>query len=262
MCPTKGKGTGLLETFENLDRETKISLSEISKPSELAVAALFIAKGETGITELSAEHIEACLEMAGVDVTRQSLRNSLSRATGIVKSWRVGPDTFYRIMTKGELIAERVLANGNLQVVQVKASTPRTSRKYLDNILSDLRGTVRICDPYYGHKTFDSLDKIPKSTKVRFLTSRTSESGAKLRRTIASFRKEFALTQLMEANASAKIHDRYITDGKQLMLVGHGLKDIGNGDSFIIIIGSHESRDLIRQVIKTFDEHWRAARPL
>lgn len=263
MSPTKvKKKLGLLETFEQLDRPTKIQLSEITKPSVQALATLYLAKYRYGLSELSAEHVEVCLDFAGVNVSKESITKSLSRAGDVVKSFKAGPDTYYKIMTKGELIAEDVLEGGNLKVVQIDAGTPRTSRKYIESVLLSLKGTVYICDPYYGHKTFDSLDKIPKSVPVRFLSCRTSEDGSKLKRTIRAFKKEYPKTEIRIAVSGSKIHDRFLTDKKRLYLIGHGLKDIGEGDSFVIELSKATVPDLIRQVAEKFEEQWNSATPL
>ncbi|MCK4235023.1 hypothetical protein KAX75_11375, partial [candidate division WOR-3 bacterium] len=52
------------------------------------------------------------------------------------------------------------------------------------------------------------------------------------------------------------LHDRYIITNNCLLIIGHGLKDIGKKESFIIQIDSTLAPDLIRTIAKVFDQRW------
>lgn len=262
MSPTSKKKPTLLQTFDQLPKAQKLRLSEIVKPLELSLITLYIAKKEASTTELTSEHIEACLEMAGVAIRRESVTKSLSKAGAAIKTTRMGPDTFYKIMTKGEVIAEQALSAGGIQVVSVVAGTPRTSRRELDDILRQLNSSVCICDPYYGVNTLDSLENIPKTTAVRFLTQKTSEDRSKLSRQVKDFKKEHGNVTIRIADSQAKLHDRYIVDSACFHLVGHGLKDLGNKDSFIISLEAKLVPDLVQQMQARFEEHWKTGTDL
>ena len=92
----------LLDTFRGLDANMKRSLDEMSSVRLRAFAALEIAETQADVDRLSAEHIVACLEAAGVAVKKLSLSRSLAAATGFVSSRRDDGEVFYKIMTKGE----------------------------------------------------------------------------------------------------------------------------------------------------------------
>lgn len=261
MSPTK-KQKSLLETFETLDKNLKIAVANIERPLELSLVTLKIAKDLTKYDRLTAEHIEACLENAGVNLSKKSISKSLSRARDRVKAMAVGPDIYYKIMTKGEIAAEHLLAKGDISLVYISAGTPRTSRRELEGILLSLTGNILICDPYYGHKTFDSLDKIPKACSVKFLSQKTSESGSRLNRTVRAFKKEYPNVELRIADNNAKIHDRFIIDRHSIFVIGHGLKDIGESDSFIIKHDKSVAKDLIQVISSRFDQLWKAAKAL
>ncbi len=261
MSRTKKKKT-LLETFETLEKSTKLKLACVSTPLDLCLIALNIAKEQTEFDQLTAEHIEACLEIAGVAIKKQSIINALSRSGGKVKSFSFGPDTYYKIMTKGEIEAEQALERGGLSVVCISSGTPRTSRRGLEDVLSTLTGDTIICDPYYGIRTLDSLEKIGKKTHVRFLTQKTSESGRKLTTALKDFKREFRNIEIRVADNTTMLHDRYIIDGKKLYIIGHGLKDIGNRDSFVIVLEKDLASDLIHQIRKTFNAYWPKATDL
>ena len=121
---------------------------------------------------------------------------------------------------------------------------------------------IRICDPYYGVRTLDSLDHIPTAGRVRFLTGQTTEEGRRLRGAMRDFRRERPNIVFRRAARPSELHDRYVITNEQLLILGHGLKDIGGRESFIIRLSRDQSPDLIRETIATFDTRWSNATQL
>lgn len=249
----------LLETFRTLEPSTKNVLADIDSPLHLSFAALSIAHDVAGHDRLSAEHIVACLEAAGVAIKKQSVSKALARAGVRVSANRsLDDDTLYRLMTKGEREIASLLGGGELSVVRIDGSSPRTARQRLGEVLSGLKGTLRVCDPYYGMRTLDSLDYFSRSTSVRFLTSKTNESGRKLTGALRDFKKERPNIEL-RSTSSRVVHDRYVLGDDVLLILGHGLKDIGGKESFMICLNASLVPDLIKEMIASFDDRWKAA---
>jgi hypothetical protein len=248
----------LLETFSSLDSGLKQSLADISSPRLLAFAALEIAEMECGIAKLSAEHIVACLENAGVAVKALSIKRALAAAAGFTSTTIEEGDVFYRLMTKGKREIEKKLpaGEGKLSVVRIEKDQPRTARLGISEIFSQLTGTVRICDPYYGIRTLDLLDFIPKPTKVRFLTAQANESARQLDGAMKDFKKERPNVEFRTVGKGAGLHDRYAVTDQQIMIFGHGLKDIGGKESFVIRLQKDLTPDLIEETIAAFDAKW------
>src|SRR5438132_178444 len=220
--------SGLLDIFRKLDREKKELLADISSPLLLSLAALSVARETFSVEHLSAEHITACLEAAGIAVDKTSVSKALARAGDRVsKSKGEYGEVLYRLMIKGEREVSPHLGGGGLVVVRIDEDKPRTARLRLGDLLSALRGTVRICDPYYGVRTLDSLDLISSSCSVRFLTGQTNEEGRRLRGALQDFKRERRTVELRRAARPTELHDRYVLTSEGLLLVGHGLKDIG-----------------------------------
>lgn len=247
----------LLSAFADLDAGLKHSLADLDSPRRLALAALHIADETCAIKTLAAEHIVACLEQAGVAVKRISVVRALARAKGCVSTTRnVEGDMLYRLMTKGRREVEQLLRRGSLSVVRIDGNHPRTARKELSEVLQSVNGLVRVCDPYYGLRTLDALEQIPKRCSVRFLTARTGESGRKLKNAIRDFRKERPNVDLRLASKPSELHDRYVVAKDHLLLLGHGLKDMGGKESFLIRLDRKLAPDLIRETIAAFDRRW------
>jgi hypothetical protein len=246
----------LLETFESLPLSTKHALDDLSGARLLGLAALEIAENEAGVDRLSAEHIVACLEIAGVAVKKLSISRSLSAAKGLV-SYRVDDgEVFYKIMTKGKKKIVPYLSSGQLSAVLVEKDQPRTARSELKERLGGLKGDVRICDPYYGISTLDSLDHVPKVCPMKFLSVNASGDPRSLAGAVRDFKKQRTGSEFRLAPKNAGIHDRYIVSRDKIIILGHGLKDIGNKQSFVIELGRDVASDLIDTTIKAFDSHW------
>ncbi len=246
----------LLETFEKLDSGIKHTLADINSPRLLAFAALELAETECGIDRLTSEHIVACLEAAGVAVKKLSINRALAGATGFISSRKEDGETSYKLMTKGKREIEQTLGGEKMSVVRIEKNQPRTARLELGEILKKLTGVIRICDPYYGVRTLDLLDNIPVKTKVKFLTSKTNETGRKLQGALKDFKKERPNMEFRLAGKNAGLHDRFVITNNLILILGHGLKDVGGKESFIIRLDKDLVPDLIKTTIKSFDSKW------
>ena len=246
----------LLGTFETLGLPEKHILADIASPKLLAFYALEIAETKCGIDRLSAEEIVACLEMAGVAVKKLSVSRALAVSSGYVSFRKEDGETFYKLMTKGKQEIEKVLGGEKISVVRIEKNQPRTARLEIGDIFRGLSGLVRICDPYYGIRMLDLLDHLPGITKVKFLTSKTNENGRKLHGAMKDFKKERPNMEFKVAGKNAGLHDRFVITNKQLLILGHGLKDIGSKESFIIRLEKDLVPDLIKETSEAFDSKW------
>ena len=132
----------------------------------------------------------------------------------------------------------------------------------LAEIMSSLSGEVRICDPYYGLGTLENLVMIPVNCTVHFLTVRTNDKPAMLSTPIADFRRDNPNTELRLFPDQNVLHDRYILSYDGLILLGLGLKDLANKESFVVTIPPKYAEDLIETIRENFDERWKRSTPL
>ena len=252
----------LLDSFRSIDQPTKELLADIDSARTLAFLALYIAKRRFNVDSLSAEHIIACLESAGVAVAKISIGRALAGAKGFVtRSINENGEVFYRLMTKGEREAEKILSSeSGLAVLRIEGGQPRQARLRLGEILKSLKGIVRICDPFYGVSTLDSLDFLSKTCNIKFLSQKTNESSRKISGALRDFYKERSNVEFRIAPKTARLHDRYIVTKQELLILGHGLKDIGNKESFIIVLEKSLVPDLIDEISSSFDKEWEGAK--
>lgn len=243
--------------FRSLDDSIKIALSEAAvSPMRVGLATLVLAYNYEGKTHLSASQISLLLEEAGVAITPTQITKAFARAGGHITRTIKNGEVLFRAMTSAHGLVRPIVHSGPIQVVRIEAGKPRSARQQLGDLLSQLNGTIRICDPYFGLRTLDALALIPNTNKVQFLTSRTFEKSAKLSGPLSDFKKENSNVELRVLSPPTTLHDRYILAQDTLLLLGHGIKDIGSKESFVIVISSSFAGDLFTTQKSIFDHHW------
>ncbi len=255
----KSTSISLLSTFSSLEPSIKQSLADIELPLLLSFAALALAQDFAKKDYLTAEHIVAVLEAAGVAIKRSQVIGSLSRAGSKVSRKVIHDEVHYCLMTTGRRKIEPLLGLGPIRVVYIKSGMPATARKHLRDIMSTISRNAKICDPYYGLRSLESLSEIPMSSNVRFLTSHTSEKAISLAGPLMDFKREKTNVEIRILPHPNTLHDRFILSADSLYLLGQGIKDIGVKESFIITISKSFAPDLLRDLEARFDALWAAS---
>lgn len=252
----------LHHAFLALDEGMKTALAALKFPLQQGLATLMIAEDRVGMDFLTTQEIADALERAGVAVDPIQVERAFARAGDRIKRKKSNNTPSYKLMIQGRRNVESLLQVGKLQVVFIEGDRPRQGRRKLGEFLGELTGTLRISDPYYGLRTLETLEMIPPETKVLFMTARTNENLARLAAPFAEFRRERPHFDLRRYPDAAALHDRYVLAEDQILFVGHGLKDIGNRESFIISISKTLAPDLLGQVREAFDQKWSESSPL
>ncbi len=144
----------------------------------------------------------------------------------------------------------------------VESGTPRTAHVQLSTLFSGLKGELRICDPYYGTGSLFRLDLLIHCSPILFLTSTPdSKEVAFLSRAVTEFRLQHSQTEF-RLHRGKGLHDRYLLTDDEIVLLGHGLKDIGRSDSFVVKLSRALAQDLIESVRHSFDAKWVSATQL
>jgi hypothetical protein len=261
MSPTLGPAS-LLDTFESLDDATKNALADIKTPLHLGLASLYLAKEKAARSSLTAEHIVACLEAAGVAVQREQITKAFSRAGNRISRSIVDNEIHYKLMTSGQREIEPIATKGTIQLFHIEGQKPRTARKVVSELIGTLSGEIRVCDPYYGERSLDVLDQMPSGSTVKFLTCKTSEKVPALSRAISDYKREHPTCEIRQLAPPNTLHDRFILTDSTLLILGHGIKDIGSKESFVISLSEKLVPGIISSLKSTFDANWASARAL
>jgi hypothetical protein len=244
---------------EFIDDDLKVKIAKRASPLIKGLIILTLAQDKLGYEYLSADEIITILETLGITVLRRGLINSFNRSDNEkIKIDNNGEYPKYKAMIIGkEYVKEWFLPIGP-NVLYVEGGKPFSTRKKLDKIFQSLKGDIRICDTYLGERSFDIISTLPKESKFKFLTSNLSEKPEKIRSIQKDFQKEYPKSEF-RLYPNKDLHDRYIVTANYLLIIGHGIKDIGNKESFIIIIDSSIGQDTIDTVITNFDEKWKSS---
>lgn len=150
-------------------------------------------------------------------------------------------------------------AAGGTEVLYISGSTPWTDRnKLLPEFLKKLRGEILAVDSYYGLGTFHVLGNFPKGQTVKFLTAQVgrTENEDTVHKELRRFRGEFPNIELRKFPHVHELHDRYLLSDNLLVWVGHGLKDFGDKESFLIGIPIDRSNRIATTLKTKFAERW------
>lgn len=133
--------------------------------------------------------------------------------------------------------------------------------KNFPKIIEMLEGDLCIVDPFYGNGTFYVLEKFGKTRKIRFLSSKLGdeEQGnlTKFDNNLKRFKKEFKNIELKKYDKYYELHDRYIIAKNALVVVGHGIKDLANKESFVIFLPEKLVKNFLPGLKQIFEQRWR-----
>lgn len=168
-----------------------------------------------------------------------------SRVCDVCGGWGLLPD----VKPKGQ------------KTLVVTANGPYEAHQEITQIFQSLIGGICVCDPYLGEASLARLAQLAGCASVRFLT-RTLDAKQKIQlpQLVREFIKNYPHVDF-RIHKKDDLHDRYVLTDAELIILGHGLKDIGNKESFVIRINHDIAEDTINGVRKAFQERWDMATP-
>jgi len=254
----------LKKIFESLDSEIKDRISAENSPMRQGFAVLEIARVEGDIEYLADDDISFALDAVGTNVEPSRISKAFGRTSkSKVKKVEIDGEAYFKLMRPGRLDIEGILEVGNLKVFYIEPKTPWTATKMLRDVLASLQGEIKISDPYYGLNTLYSLELIPSSCQVKFLTASASgKDKSALAKAVSDFQKENPNIEMRKYSPKKDLHDRYILHNDGILLLGHGIKDIGNSESFIVVLPIDVIRDMHKSISLQFDSRWSNSTPI
>lgn len=124
----------------------------------------------------------------------------------------------------------------------------------LHQFFGGLKSPIRVCDPYLDGATIEHLEACAAGAEIRLLTMNVKDSGP-LRRLVQAAQGQRQLA-IRVANART-LHDRYIIDDRDMLILGTSLNGFGKKQCFTIRAGE----DMGETMRTTFDSLWAAATP-
>lgn len=133
--------------------------------------------------------------------------------------------------------------------------------KNFPKLIEMLEGDLCIVDPFYGNGTFFVLEKFGKKRQVRFLSSALGNDEQRnpiqFNSHLKRFKKEFKNIEMKKYNKLYELHDRYIIAENALVIIGHGIKDLADKESFVIFLSKTIVKTFLPTLKRIFEERWR-----
>jgi len=255
----------LLNRFRDADREGLPGFENYDKPLEMSLWVLWVAKDKLNRRSLTVhEIVDVLVGVMEVSVKERAIVNSLNRAGAKIHAHSEGGQIHHEIMKAGKEHLLASVGRGSLEVYYFEPGRKYSSKKVLtEKILDELKGGLKVVDPYCDSGTLDILSKA-KSEKIEFLTRIDNlRENVKQRflKDLVDFKAEYANVEFRSYSKS-EIHDRYIISGEKLVILGYSLKDLGGKKSFAIVLDKKTSGDVFDALTQNFERRWKAALPL
>jgi len=248
----------LLTKFKKANASTLPSFDLYKNPLERGLWILWVAKDKLKTNQLSADQIVLILrEVKEVSVKKRSIINAFNRVPDKVHRHN---KILYEIMKPGKDHLRAQAGNGPIAVFQFEPGKPYSSKNLvLADILGDLKGELKIVDPYCGSQTLEVMSKI--KNKIKFMT-RIDNLKPKDKNTFLSALKDFK-TEYKHAEfgnyACSDIHDRYIITTDALIILGYSIKNLGDKESFAIMLDSHANKNIYDALCDVFNRRWKSS---
>ncbi len=230
-------------------------------PLENALWCLLVVKDNTMVKKLTAKAISyILLNTIEIHIDEKSIIRAFSRAGNKIKSDKINSKIFYEIMSPGKEYLANISIDNNTKIYFVNGDNAWSStNKNLPALIKKLNEEIMIVDPFYGLGTLTNLDKISENKKIRFLTSKlgNDENEDKFKKEFLKFKNEFKNIQIKKYDKFYELHDRYIVSDNGLIIIGHGIKDLGSKESFIIALFDEEIKSLIPTLKESFENKWK-----
>ena len=234
----------------------------VNKPLEAGLWCLYVARKVYDHEYFIYEDIGMILqEYLDIPITANKIKKAFARAGNkIIKGQR---DEGYKISQPGETCLKSLKKNEPISVLYVRPSKPLQAKNTLESLIKSIpKSTLQICDPYYGISTFNVIEAMLKYHKnIKFLTSQMGggEKKHSVQQIIRDFKTEYGSRVELKIITKNEIHDRYILTKNSFLIIGQGLKDLGNKESLIVVVEDKYGKDIRSTLVKEFNRRWQNA---
>ncbi len=251
----------LLKKVKSINLSDYPDVHKYTKALEKALWALLVVK--TGLkcsAYFSPSDISEILLEVEVSCKPLNITRALARAGDMVDKQGTKSKSTFKIMKKGEDHLKKIEGKGKLNVLYLDGTRPWSDRKILSNqFIKNLKGEVLIVDKYFGGATLDILAEFSTKQTIKFLTAKIVDHGAKFKRDLKRFKSEHKHIEIRIYPKEHELHDRYLLTKMEICLLGHGLKDIGTKESFVLVLHSPAGKEIGNTLRNKFSERWAKA---
>jgi len=198
----------------------------------------------------ASEIAQYIVEKLGISTSRQAVHAALKKAAS--KKFCHNNKSGFSLMTLGQ--DELLKQMQKEKVLFIEPGKPFAAGMKIENIFSSMKGSVKISDPFVDIKTLDVIYRsLNIGIPIRILTVQVKNEDA-FNREVQKLHHE-GLDLEVRKISSGILHDRYFIDDNQFWLSGNSLNNLGQKESFIVMLGS----DIRNSMIQTFDSRWQSS---
>ena len=250
----------ILNKFKEVDVSDFPDFYTYETPLEKSLWVLWVAKEKLEIKKLDAEQIASIIrDVKEISIDAKSIVKAFNRAGDKIHTYREDGATRFEIMKPGKDHLLFQVKKGSVELFYFEPGRRFTSKRILSKaILNDLKGELRVVDPYCNERTLDILKDV-KDSKVKFLTrveNLKDKERNRFLRELQDFKSENKNIEF-RSYPHTDIHDRYIIASEFLAILGHSIKDLGGKESFAILLNRNTSKNIVEALIENFDRRWK-----
>lgn len=252
--------TEISKKFAEINTSDFPDFYDYKNPLKRSLWILWVTKDKLKIKKLTAEQIASIIRnVKEISINAKSITKSFNKAGDKIYIYKEGEEVYFEIMKPGKDHLISHIKEGSIEIFYFESDKRYTSKRILSkNILHNLKGELRIVDPYCGERTLDILSNV-KNRVVKFITrveNLREKDKKRFLRELKDFRSEHL--EIEFKNYPHKdIHDRYIISSELLVILGHSIKDLGAKESFAIILNKDTNKNIVEALIENFNRRWK-----
>jgi len=252
--------TEISKKFAEIDTSDFPDFYDYKKPLKRSLWILWVTKEKLETKKLTAEQIASIIrDVKEISIDAKSITKSFNKAGNKIYTYKESEEVYFEIMKPGKDHLISHIKEGSIEVFYFESDKRYTSKRILSkNILYNLKGELRIVDPYCGERTLDILGNV-KNRVVKFITrveNLREKDKKRFLRELKDFKSEHS--EIEFKNYPHKdIHDRYIISSELLVILGHSIKDLGAKESFAIVLNKDTNKNIGETLIENFDKRWK-----
>lgn len=255
----------LTKDFSEVDTSDFPDLYNYERSLEMGLWILWVAKEKLHIKKLTAEQIASIIrDVKEISIDEKSINNAFNRAKGKIHTYYEDEKVYFEIMKPGKDYLFSLVKRGSIKLFYFEPEKRYSTKKILaENILEELKGELKIVDPYCGDRTLDILKDIKDQT-VKFLTrlqNLNEKNRNRLLRELQDFKSEYPNFEFRNY-LNRDIHDRYVISQNFLVILGHSLKDLGSKESSAIVLENQANKNIVEALTENFNRRWKRSERL
>ena len=120
-----------------------------------------------------------------------------------------------------------------MEVVFIQPENALTGVRQVQDLMGTRAGLVQVCDPYLAPRTPDYLAQLTSASEVRVLTRNIDKENT-LKRDLKSLALELGVPVEIRRVGSRVLHDRYLIDDTDMLILGTSFNGIGLKQSMVV----------------------------